>query len=150
MSGAADGAARLSNGAIVVFGPRALEALAELRSQGVVEDNLVVCSAPAAGLALPDTLMLWAILLFDHPMLGVRGRAPQELEGWRDKLLAGLVFAEPSEPRPKIKMTVESATWNVLLAIEWLPPQDGSWNGVRSSQVKRAALAIEAAYAAAS
>ncbi len=122
------------DGAIVVFGPEALRTLEDLRSQGLLEGRRAVCAVRAGDLALGDGLMLWAMLLFDHP---ARGAAFWE----------GLVFAVPPEPAPVVAVTEVVSTGGALLSLEWLPPEKGPWTGVRAAQVKRAALAIEAAFA---
>jgi hypothetical protein len=107
--------------------------LEDLRAQGLLEGRLAICSVPARDLALPDALMPWAMLLFDHE---TRGPA----------FLNGLVFAAAAEPQPAVTLTEVAGTSSALLTLEWLPPERGPWNGVRSGQVKRAALAIEAAF----
>ncbi|MBI5246447.1 MAG: hypothetical protein HY923_04650 [Elusimicrobia bacterium] len=137
----------LSDGAIVIFGPEALRTVEDLRAGGLLENNLAIVSVPAAGLALPDAeLMIFAMLLFDHPLKGPSGMSVVNLALWKDKLLTGLSFAAPGEPEPAVKLTGDEETGKAMLTLEWLPPDSGDWRGVRAGQVKRAALAIEEAY----
>ena len=64
----------LSDGAIVIFGPEALRTVEDLRAGGLLENNLAIVSVPAADLALPDAeLMIFAMLLFDHPLKVIEG-----------------------------------------------------------------------------
>ena len=142
---------RLSNGAVVIFGPHALETMAGLK-QGMGGDQLMVCSEAAGDLLLPDTLMTWGMIVFDHAIRGKEGvkRSAEELKAWSRELTGGLDFASGAEPEPEISMTMDEQEWRVTLMAQWMPPQSGPWNGVRSGQVRRVALALEAAYERAS
>lgn len=138
---------RLANGALVVCGPCMVSTLAGLKSAGALEGSLAVCSDRAATLALPDTLMIHALLLYCHRIPGIKGRGPTraELADWRNRWLAGVTFAQAGEPEPKTELTADAQSDEVMLQVTWSPAAGRDWRGVRSAQVKRVALAVEAA-----
>jgi hypothetical protein len=139
---------RLANGALVIFGDNMPEALAALKAQGSLEDRTTVAAIYADELALPRTLMLWVLLIFQHSMPGIKGRGPtqEEREHWRDKLLDRLTWIEGSEPLPQVKFLFEQQTPGVTLQLTWSGNDVPNWQGVNSSQIKRIAIALDERY----
>lgn len=116
----------MSAGAVVIFGPEALRTLEDLKAQGALEGHLALVATKAVELAMPKGELPWALALFDHDHRG---------PGFWDKV----AFHMPGEPRPGVVVSAVQKTGGALLTLEWLQP-------VSADQVKRAALAAEAAY----
>ena len=145
----ADYERRLMNGAMVVCGPAWEPTLKGLADAGILQGATSVVSDRAATLALPDTLMLHAILVYAHyvPGAGPKGPTAAELDLWRAKVIGELKPAAAGEPFPAVELNADPGAPEVILQLTWAP-SGGSWNGVRSTQVKRVAEQLDARMAA--
>jgi hypothetical protein len=139
---------RLANGALVIFGDSMLEALAWLETQGYLKGRTTVAAFHANELALPPTLMIFAILVFRHHLPGISRRGPtqEEAERWRDKLLHRLPWTEGSEPQPAVELRFNQQTPDITLQLIWSGKNVQNWQGVNSRQVKRIAMALDERY----
>jgi hypothetical protein len=136
---------RLMNGAVLVYGELSSEALSEFVKMG--QEVTVFTSSSAAELPSSDILMLWAILVFAHDMPGPHNHdvSESDLKEWKDRLFDRLVFVNDAEPMPEVALTAQQGTREVLLQFFW-ETNHPNWQGVRLSQVRRIALAIERRY----
>jgi hypothetical protein len=133
----------LRGGAVIVFGDNMLETVEQLRQEA--GDAFIIAAQRAQDLPLPHTLMLWALLLFEHSVPGVSGRGPTSEEGERWKAALGdSVRTYDNEPAPTdVRLICLAEQPNATMQVQWGPGAAADWQGVYSSQVKRVAESLD-------
>jgi len=137
----------LGNGAALVFGSDFIETAAEV-AKVAGGQGAVFAGECFEELDLPDTVMIWAILVYAHRMPGPPDKAATDadLKAWRDRLFDRVDFVKDDEPMPKVEMNLLKGTREVTLQLLWMPPGQGNWHGVYTDQIKRIAGQFEARY----
>lgn len=136
----------LQNGALIVFGDQFLDVATGLSKQGL--DVPILAGPRVADLKLPDTLMLFGMMVFAHTLPGPKGKAATQadLAAWKDKLFDRVDFVAGKEPMPAAEFSLTEGTRDVITQLTWAPPASGDWQGVRSGQLRRIASQFEARY----
>lgn len=134
----------LRNGALIVFGDQFLEVAGGLTKEGM-PGVPILAGERVADLKLPDTLMLYAMMVFAHTLPGLKGKPATkgDLAAWKEKLFDRVDFVTGQEPMPTAEFSLTEGTRDVITQLTWTPPATGDWQGVRSGQVRRIAGQFE-------
>jgi hypothetical protein len=136
-------------GAIIVFGPayaRATEGIMRTLKDPSQGQVLLGCER-IADLDIPDTPMLWGMLVFAHVLPARTGGAltNEELQQWSDKLLEGISLKPQASENiacvaeePEIRFNADKGNTDILLTV--------TWNGVESAHCVAVARALEQSY----
>ncbi len=135
----------LRQGALIVFGDQFLDVAGGLAKEGM-DGVPILAGQRVADLKLPDTLMLFAMLVFAHTLPGPKGKpaTQSDLAAWKEKLFDRIDFVVGNEPMPAAEFSLTEGTRDVITQLTWAPPATGDWQGVRSGQVRRIAGQFEA------
>ena len=123
-------------GATIVFGPayeRATEGITRTMKNPSQGQVLLGCER-IADLDIPDTPMLWGMLVFAH-VLPARSGGPltnEELQKWSGKLLEGISFKPQASQNiacateePEIRFNADKGNTDILLTVTWTAVESG-------------------------